>query len=433
MSNMLGRSLTLPCGAVLKNRLFKSAMTEGLATPDGKATDLHAQLYKTWAEGGCGVLVSGNVMVDHRYLERPGNVVIDHNGGEEMLRAWAAAATVDDTHLWMQISHPGRQCTRLVSGKPVSASDVQLKILGNFARPRALGEQEIPEIIQQYARVAKVAQETGFTGVQVHGAHGYLISQFLSPITNRRNDQWGGSLENRARLLLETVRAVRKAVGNDYPVAIKLNSADFQKGGFNLKESQQVVEWLNEEPVDLLEISGGTYEQPRLLNYKGKSKNIEEPLRESTRKREAYFLEYAKAIREVAKMPLAVTGGFRNAEFMSETLESEAVDIIGIARPLCSEPDLPNRLIADNATAAIRYEDNIRLGNGFWGPNSNNSSLKALNAQAGAAWYYRQIIHLAKNEPVNPTLTARQALIDHYRDEFRIGLARRKLMKASQA
>jgi 2,4-dienoyl-CoA reductase-like NADH-dependent reductase (Old Yellow Enzyme family) len=425
----LGDSLTLPCGVTIPNRFLKSAMTEGLATPAGNATERHQNLYRTWAEGGAGILLTGNVMVDHRYLERPGNVIIDDNGGEEALRAWAKAGTAAGNHLWMQISHPGRQCARIVTNQPVSPSDVQLSLMGNFGKPRPLTAGEIPRIIERYAHVASVAKETGFTGVQVHAAHGYLISQFLSPITNQRTDKWGGSLENRARFLLAVVAAVREAVGPKFPVAVKLNSSDFQKGGFSLEESQQVAAWLDEAGVDLLELSGGTYERRALFGEENDTDASGEQLRESTAKREAFFLEYTGAIRSACKMPIAVTGGFRSRELMKKTLAAGEVDVIGLARPLCSQPDVVARLIEGNTDRASEVEHELRLGNGWLGPNSRIDSIKGLNAQAGVAWFYRQIIAISEQKPVRPNLGAWRALFEHFRDEYRIGLRYRKLRK----
>ncbi|MDD9893092.1 MAG: NADH:flavin oxidoreductase/NADH oxidase family protein [Gammaproteobacteria bacterium] len=425
----LGDSLELPCGVTIPNRFLKSAMTEGLATPEGNATERHANLYRNWSEGGAGVLLTGNVMVDHRYLERPGNVIIDNNGGEEDLKAWAKAGTAAGNHLWMQISHPGRQCARIVTNQPVSPSDVQLSLLANFGKPRPLTAGEIPRVIERYAHVAAKAQECGFTGVQVHAAHGYLISQFLSPLTNQRTDKWGGSLENRARFLLEVVRAVRAAVGPKFPVAVKLNSSDFQKGGFSLEESQQVAAWLDEEGVDLLELSGGTYERRALFGEEKDTDTNGEKLRESTAKREAFFLQYTGAIRSACKMPIAVTGGFRSRELMKKTLDSGEVDVIGVARPLCAQPDAVARLIEGNLDRVSEVEHDLRLGNGWLGPNSRFDSIKGLNAQAAVAWFYRQIIAISENKPVRENLGAWRALWEHMRDEYRIGFKYRKARK----
>ncbi len=269
VSNLLGTELKLPCGAVLPNRLSKAAMTEGLADEDNRATDRHAVLYKRWADGGAGMLLTGNIQVDRRYLERPGNVVIEGPQDRERLdklSKWAEAGTSAGNHLWVQIGHAGRQTPVSVAKEPVGPSAVKLKLPGGqFGMPRALSDDEVKDVISRFAYVAETVKSTGFTGVQVHAAHGYLISEFLSPIANQRTDAWGGTPENRARLLLETVRATRKAVGPDFPVSVKLNSSDFQKGGFTLADCLQVVEWLNEEGLDLLEISGGNYEQPALL------------------------------------------------------------------------------------------------------------------------------------------------------------------------
>ena len=229
-------TLKLPCGVTVKNRICKAAMTEGLADEQNRATQKHATLYERWAHGGAGILLTGNVQIDHRYLERPGNIVIEGKQSNEQisrLRAYAEAGTKNDTHLWMQISHAGRQTPEAVAPTPVGPSDIQLKMTGAaFGKPRPLEHDEILDIIARFAHTAKIAKDTGFTGVQLHGAHGYLLSEFLSPDINTRTDGWGGSLENRARLLIESIRAVRKAVGTKFPVALKLNSSDFQKGGF---------------------------------------------------------------------------------------------------------------------------------------------------------------------------------------------------------
>lgn len=358
----LNQPLTLPCGVVLSNRIAKAAMTEGLADPDDRASERLVALYRRWSEGGAGLLLTGNVMVDRRYLERPGNVVVDGNGGHDALRAWSGAGTRGGNHLWMQINHPGRQCTRMSSNHPVSASSEKMRgMMGLIAPPRALEVEEIHDIIRRFAEVAETAKACGFTGVQIHSAHGYLSSQFLSPRANRRTDQWGGSLENRARFLLETYRAVRAAVGPGFPISVKLNSADFQKGGFTKEESSRVAGWLAELGLDLLEISGGTYEQMALLGH-------EEPAGErkaaSTRNREAYFLEYARDMRaSIGGMPLMVTGGFRTPRLIREVVGSGEVDVIGIARPFCVNPELARAPFARPRSAAIaRAQDAPRPG-----------------------------------------------------------------------
>ncbi|NBC23335.1 MAG: NADH:flavin oxidoreductase [Gammaproteobacteria bacterium] len=429
MSDALGEPLTLPCGVTLPNRILKSAMTEGLADDRDRATERHVRLYRRWAEGGAGTLVTGNVMIDRRFLERPGNVVIDDARDEvamAALRAWAEAGTSAGNQLWMQISHPGRQCGRIVSSRPMAPSEVQLNLMGNFGRPVAMTEHDIEMALGGFTRAAAVARDTGFTGVQVHGAHGYLVSEFLSPKLNRRQDRWGGPLENRARFLLEAVRGVRSVVGPAFPVSVKLNSADFQKGGFSFEDSLQVAEWLDEAGVDLIEISGGNYEQPTMFGIEGRPEDAADSRRESTRRREAFFLEYAARMRERVKAPLAVTGGFRTRQAMADALAKGEVDVVGLARPLCTEPGLPRRLIEGSAEEAVRWEEKIGIGKGRFGPDSRIFLFKALNAFSAIAWYYRQLVAMADGKPLRLDLHPLRALFEHQRSEIRIARARRK-------
>jgi 2,4-dienoyl-CoA reductase-like NADH-dependent reductase (Old Yellow Enzyme family) len=430
VSDPLATPLRLPCGAVLPNRLCKAAMTEGVADPLLRATPRHDTLYRTWSEGGAGLLISGNVQVDRTDLERPGNVAIDISEprtvsaeARERLRAWARAGTVGGNHLWMQISQAGRQSPRYVTRAPRAPSDVQLKLLGNYARPRPLEEPEILDFINRFAQAAVVARDTGFTGVQVHGAHGYLLSSFLSPVTNRRTDAWGGSLENRARFLLEVVRSVRRAVGPDFPVALKLNSDDFRKGGFTNEECVEVVRWLNGESLDLLELSGGTYEQPRLVGAEGRADSAVE-LRPSTRAREAYFLDYAGAVRAVARMPLMVTGGFRTRAGMEAALVAAECDMIGLGRPLCWQPDFPRRLLERTEEGIERIEDRLSIRRSGWlSPTSPIVAVKMLNTFGAMSWFYCQIFRLADGRSPELSRSIISTLREYLADE--IAAARR--------
>lgn len=371
--------LQLPCGATLPNRLAKAALTEGLADPMNRATERHQRIYSRWSQGGCGMILTGNVQVDRRYLERAGNVVVDNNGGMDELAAYAEAGTRGGNHLWMQIGHAGRQVFAFVNPTPVGPSAVAMSLGEAFGKPRALSEEEILNTIQRFCNVAGVAKSTGFTGVQIHGAHGYLISSFLSPLANQRTDRWGGSLENRARLLLETVRAVRRTLGAGYPVSLKLNSSDFQEGGFTDSDFLQVVDWLNQEGLDLLEVSGGNYESPSMMQ------------RQSTKDREAYFLEFAKQAATTAKMPLMVTGGFRSRAVMDQALAEGACHVIGLGRPLVTEPEIANKLLADPQANAEDWENRLE--------------------PAGAAinWYYMQIYRMADGEDPDTTMDAGEA------------------------
>lgn len=420
---------TLPCGAVLKNRLSKAAMTEGLGDGRNGATEGHVKLYRRWAEGGAGMLLTGNVHVDRRYLERPGNVAIDGPQSAEALaamRAYAEAGTVNNTHLWMQISHAGRQTPASVSKEPVGPSDKQLDMPGaQFGKPRALTGAEIEDVIRRFAHAATIARETGFTGVQIHGAHGYLISEFLSPDVNNRTDEWGGSLENRARLLLETVRAVRKAVGADFPVSVKLNSADFQRGGFTHEDSLKVAGWLNDEHVDLVEISGGTYEQPALTGREDMTLHPErtEKRRQSTIAREAYFLEYAADIRKVVSLPLMVTGGFRTVEGMNAALQSGATDIIGLGRPLCVDPAIAAKLLCGEARETAAYEKTLRIGPGLLGPSSSIALLRGLNGWGQQAWFCLQLLRMGRGLDPDVKLGVFKAFRDYAKNEAKAAAA----------
>jgi 2,4-dienoyl-CoA reductase-like NADH-dependent reductase (Old Yellow Enzyme family) len=336
------------------------------------------------------------------------------------LKAWADATHRGGSQLWAQISHPGRQCPRLVNLEPLAPSPVQLSMIGNFGKPRAATENEIQDIIGRFARTAAVLQKAGFDGVQVHAAHGYLLSQFLSPRTNLRTDAWGGSLENRARLLLDVVRAVRATVGPLFPIAVKLNSSDFVQGGFTLDESVQVVRWLSDAGIDLLEVSGGTYEQLEFF----KAHDPDE-IRDSTRAREAMFLEYAKSIKAAANMPVMVTGGFRTQAGMQAALSEGHTDMIGVARPFCLDPDFPNRMMSGATTALPVPEDKLVLGKGYWGPNSPSGSMRSLNNLSQAGWYYRQIELLADGRAPQPQLSPLWALLTHLGKDFKRAMARK--------
>jgi 2,4-dienoyl-CoA reductase-like NADH-dependent reductase (Old Yellow Enzyme family) len=387
---------TLPCGAVLTNRLVKAAMTEGLADAKCETTERHARLYGRWAKSGIGLHITGNVQVDRRHLERPGNVVLDgapstqHRG---MLQRWAQSITQSGAHIWMQINHAGRQTPRLINATPDAPSAVALKLPGgNFGTPKAMTTETILSVIGRFAAAAKVARETGFTGVQIHAAHGYLASQFLSPISNQRTDEWGGTLANRARFLLECIKATRQAVGADFPIGVKLNSADFQKGGFGHEDAIETVQLLNALQLDLLEVSGGTYEQPRMIGLDGVLEPVHDASqRPSTRAREAYFLNYADSIAKVATMPVMVTGGLRTAAGMNDALQDGKIALLGIARPMCGDPESPRALLDGRSISLPNYENSLRLGPGWLGPNSPFTMIKAINAFGAQAWYYEQI------------------------------------------
>ena len=386
MSN-LNRSLTLKNGRIIKNRLFKAAMSEQI-TPGNKPDAAYAQLYRTWAHGGAGVLVTGNVMVDYRALGSADDVVIEDGRDLDLLKAWAAAGTANNTVLLMQINHPGKQSPKDLSPQPVAPSAVPLggAAAAFFNTPRALGEDEIADIIRRFGRAAEIAEQAGFSGVQIHGAHGYLVSQFLSPVHNIRTDQWGGSLENRMRFLLEIYREIRRQTRADFIVAVKLNSADFQKGGFSEEESVQVAERLSKEGIDLLEISGGNYEAPAMMDG----------IKESTKKREAYFLDYAHKVRAVCSVPLVITGGFRSQQAMEDAVAGSDVDLVGMAKPFALQPDLPQRLF-DGCYQTIATPQ----------PRTGVATIdRPLGSMLELNWYMYQLKRISRGQAPNPRKSA---------------------------
>lgn len=412
MTDSLAQPLTLPCGAVITNRLAKGAMTEGLATPQGLPSPALAQLYELWSDGGAGMLLSGNIMLDKDHLERPGNVIIDARPSPAMATAladWARAATRNGNHFWAQLSHAGRQTQKNVNPHPKAPSAVKVGLPGGqFGMPVALTVAEIEDIIRRFGIAAAACKDAGFTGVQVHAAHGYLMSEFLSPRTNLRTDDYGGELVNRARALLASVKSVREAVGSDFPVSVKLNSADFQKGGFAFEDSLQVAQWLEQAGVDLIEISGGTYEQPKLLGIQGMEAEETQAVAQSTLMREAYFVDFAVAMQAKVCIPLMVTGGFRRRDAMVQAIESGGADLIGLGRPMCVMTDAPNQLLA-GLDELPRYENELSLFPNWLGFLSRVNALRGAAAFAVQFWFYAQLDKLGRTGNVEPGLTVMAA------------------------
>ncbi len=337
--NYLHEPLTLPCGVTIRNRIAKAAMTERLANSKQHATEALTRLYDQWASNGAGLLITGNILVDRRYKEASANIVLEDESGLDDLSKVVAAGKQNDTQFWAQISHAGRQASIFSTFKPVAPSAIQLKKLGLFAKPRTLTIGQIKDVEDRFVKTALLCRKAGFTGVQVHAAHGYLLSQFLSPNTNRRDDEYGGLIENRARLLFDIVRRLRSELGADFPIAVKLNSADFQRGGFDEQDSLFVIAELEKLGIDLLEISGGTYENLKFLT--------ERYQKESTQQREAYFMGFAKQVRERTDLPLMITGGFRSHAFCQEVLQNNELEMIGFARPFLVESDFPKQFMND--------------------------------------------------------------------------------------
>ncbi len=336
--------LTLPNGAMISNRICKAAMEENMAEYGQIPGEALINLYTRWAAGGPGLILTGNVMVSPDAMTGPGGIylgkgVLDDPSRRDVFERWAKAGKSGGAQFYMQISHPGRQVYASMGTDVVSASNTRLKMSGPaekmFVEARALTDDEVKAMIKRFADTAEAAKSAGFDGVQIHSAHGYLVAQFLSPLSNKRKDKWGGVLENRARFLLEIVRAVRKRVGDKFGVAVKLNSADFQRGGFDIEDARQVVEWLNGEAVDFVEISGGNYESAAMMGM------AEDGRAQSTKDREMYFIDFARDISTSAHMPLMVTGGVTKYETAEAALAGGEIDIIGIARAFGQNANIP--------------------------------------------------------------------------------------------
>ncbi len=389
----LHQPLALPCGTVLATRLCKAAISEGMADAANHATSGLETLYRRWAGSGAGLLFTGNIQVDPDHLERPLNVVIQDESGIAALSRLAEAGKSGGAQFWAQLSHTGRQVEAAINPQPLAPSQVELDVMRGagftFAKPRAMSGAEIEHTVEQFAYAARQVRLAGFTGVTLHAAHGYLISQFLSPLTNKRTDRWGGTLVHRARFLPDVLAAVREAVGPDFPVGIKLNSSDFQRGGFSSQDCVELVKILNGSSLDLLELSGGSLEQPKVMGITLQDDG-EDGRRQSTRAREAYFLAFAKDVRTVAKMPVMVVGGFRSAAAMIEALDNGEIDLVGIARPMVGAPDCPKQLLAGAMDRLPSFEAKLGL-------------LEFM------PWNNVQLLRLAKGLEPDLTLTGEQA------------------------
>jgi len=384
----ISSSFTLPNGSVLKNRITKSAMSENFGTRYHAPSKGLINAYKVWAKGNPGLLITGNVMVDSMALGEARNVVVEDYKDFELLKEWARTVKGTGVHLWPQINHPGRQALAAINRETVGPSAISLnigRVAKMFQLPTALSEEAIWKIIKRFGNTARIMKEAGFTGCQIHGAHGYLVSQFLSPNSNIRTDQWGGSLNNRARFVLEIYREIRRQVGSDYPIGIKINSADFQRGGFSEEESMQVISLLGNEGIDLIEISGGTYERPAMITGDRKK---------STLSREAYFLDYIEKARKVINTPLMLTGGFRSVSVMEKALQDGDLDIVGLARPFCLYPNLANQIFDDSVEHFVTPIPQI--------------GIKFLDKLGGVElpWYELQIQRIGKGESPKTNLLA---------------------------
>lgn len=400
ISTVLSSPLTLPNGQVIPNRLGKSAMSEALGTLTNNPTKELINLYRVWGEGNCGLLVTGNVMVDRNHLGEPGNIVLEDDRDLEQLKKWAAVSKAKGSKVWVQINHPGKQTPKFLTKQSVAPSAIPFKsdVKAFFGEPVALTHEQILDIIARYATAAKVAEKAGFDGAQIHGAHGYLVAQFLSPLHNQRDDEWGGSLENRMRFVCEVFKAMREATSKEFAIGIKLNSADFLRGGFTEEEAMQVAAKLVELGIDLIEVSGGTYEKPVMTGAQ----------KASTQKREAYFLEFAEKVRGfMGDTPLMLTGGFRTNTIMAETVESGAVDLVGIARPLAIKPDFCKDILSNK-----EVKSGVKPLKTWMPVLKDNIGLMEIQ------WYTQQMKRIGQGKPVQSNSNVEVAFLKYLANDL---------------
>lgn len=376
--------LTLPCGVTLRNRLAKSAMSDSLGDGRGNPTQTQIRLYERWAEGGLALSIIGEVQGDPSAAEKPGNLVLGPKSDDALLRALARAGGTNDARLFVQLGHAGAMSHPPI-GKPKGPSALDLPGL----KCDALSLAEIGALPTQFAQTAKHARALGFGGVQIHAAHGFVLSQFLSPLFNKRTDAYGGSLHNRARLLFDVLDAVRATVGPDFPVAIKLNATDQLVGGFAETEALQVVEALDRSPVDLIDISGGTYFPGARSASDGASAG-------------PYFLEFAKTAKARTAKPIMLTGGFKSAEQAVDAIQGGAADMIGLARAFVIDPALPRTWRKAGAKLAFPRFTHPPEG-------------------AVTAWYTQQLTRLGQDQMPDLSADAEAALAAYVaRDQGRV-------------
>lgn len=380
-------SLTLKTNTTIKNRFVKAAMSETLGDSKYQPTEQTISLYQAWANGGTGLLITGNVMVDRNARGEFGNIVVDHNQNYDLLKKWAQAGTTNDTKIFLQLNHPGKQSPKTITKQPVAPSAVPMTGSNSFAfnSPRALSHAEIKQIITKFVDAAVIAQQTGFSGVEIHAAHGYLLNQFLSPHDNQRSDEYGGSLENRMRVITEIYQGIREKVGRNFPIALKINSSDFRPDGFSEEDSLKVIQKMDQLGIDLIEISGGNYENPKMQGI-GKG---------------AFFIDYAQKVKQTIKTPIIVTGGFNTANGMESAIQNNETDFIGLARPLVMVPDLPNQLKWGNFTS-------VKLNHLTTGSKKLDKKVGSL---IGLSFYQQQMSRIAEGKKVQPTTNAWGALL----------------------
>lgn len=406
VARLLEEPLTIAGKLRVANRIVKAATAEGLAALGNHPGEPLIELYRRWASGGAGLIITGNAHVDRRFRERSTSLVLDEDSDRLAFRRLSSAAHGENTPILVQLNHPGRQCPAMLAPVPLapSASRPLFRFSG-YGPARAMRETEIEDVILAFTRSARIAADCGFDGIQVHAAHGYLLSAFLSPLQNRREDRYGGSLANRARLLVEIVASIRRAVPAGFLVAVKLNVTDFERGGFDVDEAVEVACMVERAGADCLETSGGTYR--RLVTEAPPSDQEEDRRGEETRDP---FLEFTSRLSARLDIPVVMTGGMRSQRSIERALSSAGVAMIGLARPFCVDPDIANSMLRDRFDSLDRLPGPAFAGPAMLGPQSPFRRVRRYNAFAELAWYSEQLEPIARGDPPRTDLSPRAAL-----------------------
>jgi len=320
-------------GMTVRNRFIRSATWEGMCDPEGRPTEKLAALYGDLSRGKVGLVITGYTYVSPEGKQMPGKMGICSDAFAGEMKNLCGAVQDGGGKICMQLVHCGGQTTGKVAGRqPLAPSSVEVPQFPEI--PAAMSRKEIDRIVDAFGEGAGRAREYGFDAVQLHAAHGYLINQFLSPLTNRREDEYGGSGERRRRFLMEVCRSVRSAVGAGFPVLVKLNGSDFLEGGLEIEEAVAAATALDDEGIAAIEVSGGTPASGNLSPVRVKIKTEED---------EGYNMPLAGRIKGAVSCPVIGVGGFRSFPVAKEAVERSAVDFISFSRPLIREPDLVKR------------------------------------------------------------------------------------------
>ncbi len=322
-------NLELPCGVILKNRLAKSPMSDSLGDGEGNPTEAQISLYERWSNGGVALSFVGEVQVDYLYPEKPGNLVLGPKSNHEMLTLFTKRTIINDSQLWAQLGCAGALAYAPIS-KPKGPSTINIEGL----QCEGMNNSEIQSLPNLYARAANIAKRTGFSGVLIHAGHGFLLSQFLSPLFNRRKDNYGGAIENRSRIIIDIIKEVREAVGPLFPIGIRINSSDNLEGGLTQDDALELVKIIDKTTIDIIDISGGTYFPGAVASPKSSSQG-------------PYYIDFAKQARSLTNIPLMLTGGFKTRAQAVDAIESGIIDMVGVGRAMILEPNLANFWLND--------------------------------------------------------------------------------------